>query len=423
MPGYKPRILDTVIEEYLDNVAAVAIDGAKAVGKTSTAKRLVKTTIPLDKKAVRELMEAAPDTQLGAPKPILLDEWQRLPEVWDLVRRQVDEDNTPGQYLLTGSSYPKDASIHSGAGRIVHIRMRPLSLAERGLVAPTVSLSALLDNPSVEIQGTTDIGVDDYLEQIMRSGFPGIWQLPLKGASLQLDGYLENIVNREFKEQGLVVRKPDVLRNWMRGYAAATGSTASYPAILDASTPGEADKPAKKTTQSYRDALDALWITDRVDPWLPIGTMFKYVGKTPKHYLADPALSARLLDLTYDSLIHGADVEPLGSQGKTVAGRLFEALVGLSLQSYALAAGARLRHFRTTTGNHEVDFIIEKGKSVVAIEVKLSPSVEGKEVAHLKWLEKTFKEYRITKVIVNTGTTAYMRKDGVIVIPAALLGV
>jgi predicted AAA+ superfamily ATPase len=169
--------------------------------------------------------------------------------------------------------------------------------------------------------------------------------------------------------------------------------------------------------------LDALWITDRVDPWLPMGTMFKYVGKTPKHYLADPGLSARLLDITRDGLLRGIGNEPLGQQGKTVAGRLFEALVGLSLQSYVLACEARLRHFRTTSGNHEVDFIVEKGKSVVAIEVKLSPTVEGKEVAHLKWLEETFKEYSVTKVIVNTGDTAYKRKDGVLVVPAVLLGV
>jgi predicted AAA+ superfamily ATPase len=415
--------LDAVLEEYCNNVAAVAIDGAKAVGKTSSAKRLAKTTVSLDNRAARELMEAAPGTQLNAPKPVLVDEWQRLPEVWDLVRRQVDEDNTPGQYLLTGSSYSKGASIHSGAGRIVHVRMRPLSLAERGLEVPAVSLFALLNGKQNEVRGSTDVGLETYLEEIVRSGFPGIWQMSAKGAALQLDGYLENIVNKEFEEQGLIVRKPDILRNWLRGYASATGTTASYQAILDISTPGEADKPAKKTTRSYRDVLDALWITDRIDPWLPMGTMFKYVGKTPKHYLADPGLSARLLDITRDSLLQGIDHEPLGQQGKTVAGRLFEALVGLSLQTYALACEARLRHFRTTSGSHEVDFIIEKGKSLVAIEVKLSPTVEGNEVSHLKWLEETFKEYTVTKMIVNTGATAYKRKDGVLVVPAVLLGI
>jgi predicted AAA+ superfamily ATPase len=302
--------------------------------------------------------------------------------------------------------------------------MRPLSLAERGLANQKVGLSALLSKEQGEIEGATDVGLETYLEQIVQSGFPGIWQLPAKGASLQIDGYLENIVNKEFEEQGLIVRKPDILRNWMRGYAAATGTTASYQAILDVSTPGEADKPAKKTTRSYRDVLDALWITDRIDPWLPMGTMFKYVGKTPKHYLADPALAAHLLDITQDNLLEGVDNVPLAQQGKTIAGRLFEALVGLSLQTYALACGARLRHFRTTSGDHEVDFIVEKGKSVIAIEVKLSSSVEGGEIKHLQWLEKTFGEqYKITKMIVNTGGTAYTRKDGVLVVPAVLLGI
>jgi predicted AAA+ superfamily ATPase len=243
-------------------------------------------------------------------------------------------------------------------------------------------------------------------------------------------------VSREFPEFGQMVRKPDVLRNWLRAYAAATAGTASYQAILahsteplrgegsplDAATPGEHSKPAKNTTLVYRDTLESLWLIDKVEPWLPGGTSFKYLGKTPKHFLADPALSARLLDITPDRLLQGTGMEPLGSQEKTITGCLFEALTTLSLKTYALACNARLRHFRTSSGDHEVDFIIEKGKTIIAIEVKIAPTITGAELRHLHWLENQFTEYHVIKMVINSGPNAYTRKDGIHIVPLALLG-
>jgi predicted AAA+ superfamily ATPase len=159
-----------------------------------------------------------------------------------------------------------------------------------------------------------------------------------------------------------------------------------------------------------------------VEPWLPGGTSFKYLGKTPKHFLADPALSARLLDITPDRFMRGIDMEPLGSPEKTITGRLFEALTALSLKTYALSGNARLRHFRSSSGDHEVDFIIEKGKTIIAIEVKIAQTISGADLRHLHWFADQFTEYHIVKVVINSGPYAYTRKDGVHVIPLALLG-
>jgi predicted AAA+ superfamily ATPase len=294
-------------------------------------------------------------------------------------------------------------------------------MAERGLTMPTVSLSDLLAGTAA-IDGQSPVKLEDYLREILCSGFPGIRSLSQRAQEAQLDGYLDNIVSREFPEQGQMVRKPDVLRNWLRAYAAATAGTASYQAILDAATPGEHSKPAKNTTLVYRDTLESLWLIDKVEPWLPGGTSFKYLGKTPKHFLADPALSARLLDITPDRLLQGTGLEPLGSQEKTITGCLFEALTALSLKIYALACNARLRHFRTSSGDHEVDFIIEKGKTIIAIEVKIAPTITGAELRHLYWLENQFTEYHVIKMVINSGPNAYTRKDGIHIVPLALLG-
>ncbi|MDR0878983.1 MAG: DUF4143 domain-containing protein [Treponema sp.] len=421
MEKYQPRILDQTLRELAEELPAILIEGAKAVGKTSTAKCLAVETLQMDNTVTRELVGNSPELLERSKKPLLIDEWQRLPVVWDYIRRQVDQNNKGGQFLLTGSAIPRDANIHSGAGRIVRLRMRPLSMAERGLVKPTVSLINLLDSTAV-IDGQSPLKLEEYLREILCSGFPGIRTLSRRAQEAQLDGYIDNIVSREFPEMGQMVRKPDVLRNWLRAYAAATAGTASYQAILDAATPGEHNKPAKNTTLVYRDTLESLWLIDKVEPWLPGGTSFKYLGKTPKHFLADPALSARLLDITPDRLLQGTSITPLGSPEKTITGCLFEALTSLSLKTYALACSARLRHFRTSSGDHEVDFIIEKGKTIIAVEVKIAPTITDTELRHLHWLTNQFPEYHVVKMVINSGPYAYTRKDGVHIIPLALLG-
>jgi len=422
MRTYQPRILDTVLSTYLTGLPAIAIEGAKAVGKTSTAERLAAEVVLFDKAETIELLRNGSALLRQASKPVLLDEWQRYPPAWDIVRRLVDEDYSPGQYLLTGSAeLPRNVNIHSGAGRIVRLRMRPLSLQERALEKPAITLKSLLQDTPEKISARTDVALTDYIEEILRSGFPGIRKSPDAFVELALDGYIDELLEKEFPENGIYVRKPDVLRQWLRSYAAATGTTTSYQKILDASTAGEDKKPAKQTTMAYRDALDALWVTDRIEAWLPSANAFAARGRAPKHYLADPALSARLLKLSRQELFSGTAKSI--SPDNTVLGRLFESLVAQSLLVYAGVNRARVYHFRTSRGDHEVDFIIEGGRRLLAIEVKTTADINSEDVRHLNWLEKQLPQKQLTKIVITTGPYAYQRKeDGVLVIPAALLG-
>lgn len=422
MDNYQRRVVDDELDALLPGLAAIAIEGPKAVGKTATAQRRATTVFALDDDEQRQLLAADPQRITRAPGAILIDEWQRHPAVWDEVRRNVDRDPTAARYLLTGSAAPVETPMHSGAGRIVQVRMRPMTLTERHLATPTVSLRALLGGGAT-IEGETEVGLPDYVDEILSSGFPGIRGLPARARRAQLDGYLARIVEREFPEQGHPVRKPNVLRAWLQAYAAATASTASYNAILDAATPGEVNKPAKTTTVTYRDVLTQLWLLDPVPGWLPVDNPVGRLAQAPKHHLCDPALAARLLQLDAAVLLAVLNPNRRPRRATGMTGPLFESLVALSLRTYAQAAEAQLRHLRTRNADHEIDFIITGPDGrIVAVEVKLARTVNSGDTTHLHWLRNRLGDQVADSAIITTGSHAYRRPDGVAVVPAALLG-
>jgi uncharacterized protein len=423
--GYRTRVVDGELDELLPGLPAISLEGPKGVGKTATAARRARTVFALDDAAARELLRADPRRLDRSPTPVLVDEWQREPAVWDLVRRSVDADPAPGRFLLTGSATPTTVPTHSGAGRIVTMRMRPMSLAERGLAAPAVGLSDLLAGCRPAVEGSTDLSLTDYAEEIVRSGFPGIRDLPDRAWRAQLDGYLARIVERDFPEQGHLVRRPATLRAWLAAYASATASTASYNVILDAATPGDSDKPAKPaktTTSAYRDVLSQLWLLDPVPGWSPTRNAFARLGAAPKHHLADPALAARLLGAGVAALLEDSIAGPTVPRPGPLLGALFESLVTLSVRVYAQAGEATVHHLRTRDGDHEVDLIVARADHrVVAFEVKLTPTADDHDTSHLRWLRDRLGDDLLDAAVINTGTHAYRRPDGIAVIPAALL--
>jgi len=353
---------------------------------------------------------------------VLIDEWQRHPPVWDFVRRAADAGTGPGRYLLTGSAAPSSAAVHSGAGRIVRLRMRPMSLAERGLVAPTVSLGALLTGDRPRVGGESPLGLPDYVEEVLASGFPGIRTLAGRPRRLQLNGYLDRVVDRDFPELGFLVRRPATLRAWLAAYAAATSTTTSYNTLLRAATAGYGEKPAKTTTIAYRDTLERLWLLDPVPGWVPGHGHLGRLGQAPKHHLADPALAAALLGVDAGKLLTGAEAGPPVPRDGTLLGALFESLVTLSVRVYAQPHEAQISHLRLWDGRHEVDLVVERPDgAVVAVEVKLGSVIEDHDVRHLRWLAEKLGDRLLDAVVVSTGPVAYRRPDGIAVVPAGLL--
>ena len=419
---YRRRIVDDELDELIAGLPAIALEGPKAVGKTATALRRAATVYQLDNEAERSIAQADASRLLEGKPPVLIDEWQHLPESFDRVRRAVDAGAQAGSFLLTGSASPTEPPTHSGAGRIVQVRLRPMTLAERGIDAPTVSLRQLLQGGRGPVSGRTDVNLERYVQEILASGFPGLRGLSDRLARAQLDGYIDRIIDRDFDEVGRQVRRPGTLRRWMQAYAAATATTTSYEKIRDAATSGHGEKPARATTQPYRDVLERLWILDPVPAWLPTRSRLARLSAPPKHHLADPALAARLLGVDAATLLHAQPAGPPITREGTLLGALFESLVTLNVRVYAQAAEARTAHLRTWSGGREVDLIVERGQQILAIEVKLGQTPEERDVRHLLWLRDELGEELADAIIITTGQAAYRRPDGIAVIPAALLG-
>ena len=420
---YKRRIIDDELDELMRSLPAIMVEGPKAVGKTATATERAETVHDLDDEDQQALAAADPARLLDDPPPVLIDEWQFVPAVWDRVRRVVDKKKTPGQFLLTGSSSPVKRGSHSGAGRIVSLRMRPLSLAERIDEPPTVSLAKLLGGKPGSIKGSTQMRLQDYTDEILRSGFPGLRHLEDRALRTQLDSYLQRIVDRDFPELGQQVRKPALLRRWMTAYAAVSSTTTTFKKVRDAATGRGEEGPTAPTAQSYRDVLERLFILDDVPAWQHSRNLIAQLALPAKHQLADPALAARLLGANRDALLKGESLGPSIPRDGTLLGALFESLVTQSVRVYAQGAEATVGHLRTKGGRHEVDLIVERddGK-VVAFEVKLASTPRDSDMKHLKWLKDELGDDLLDAVVITTGPDAYRRTDGIAVVPAALLG-
>lgn len=268
-----------------------------------------------------------------------------------------------------------------------------MGLHERALVSLTVSLRDLLRaGQSVDIGGETSFMLGDYVESMTSSGFPGIMGAPPRLRRGLLDTYLTRVIDRDLPDQGYDVRRREVLRRWMAAYAAASS-----------------------TTIAYRDHLTRLGLLDPVPGWIPANNPIRRLQRAPKHHLADPALAARLLNLSSGSLP--------GPSGEHMMGPLFESLVTLTVRVLAQAEEATVSPLRLRGGEREVDLIVQGSDGqVLGIEVKLAADVHDSDVRHLPWLREQIPERIADLVVVTTGRTAYRRADGVAVVPLALLG-
>jgi predicted AAA+ superfamily ATPase len=300
--------------------------------------------------------------------------------------------------------------------------MRPLSLAERWPGSATVSLRELLVGERPQVAGVSSFGLADYTEEMFKSGFPGLRDLPVRLRRAQLDGYIQRVIDKDFPELGHQPRNPAALRRWMLAYASATATAASWEKVRDAATSGESDKPARTTVMPYRDVLERLYVLDPLPGWKPTRNHIRRLTEPPKHHLADPALATTLLGLTSQQLLAGDEPAIAIPRDGPFLGALFESLVTQSVRVYAQAAEASVGHLRTYAGEREVDLIVERGDGrVVAMEVKLHPVATDKDVVHLNWLREQMGADLLDAVVVTTGTEAYRRPDGIAVVPAALL--
>jgi predicted AAA+ superfamily ATPase len=423
------RHIEPFLENLLVDLPAIAIDGLKGIGKTESASQIARTIFELDSKRDRLLLENDTERLMRSDQPVLLDEWQKLPWIWDYVRRVIDKNRQGSRFLFTGSASSKNLDVHSGAGRIVRVRMFPLSIEERALDTKTVSLTDIFqaETPfSLPIEGQTTVAFNEYLKEIGLSGLPGLRIENERRRRTILSSYLDNLLTHDFIKEGISVKQPQELRRWLTAYAAAIASTSNYNLIRDNSTAGIAEKPSAKTTIAYREALERLWLIEELPAWLDGERYFTRLKKSPKHFLADPAFAVNLPNISIEGLVR----QPSKRLPETrfdhrygnIIGRLFEALVYQSLRAYTAVLEADLFYFHTEKGEREIDFILTQEDKTMAIEVKATPFVDDADVRHLVWLKKAMGERLSDAIIVTTGSLAYRRPDKIAVVPAALLG-
>ena len=287
-----------------------------------------------------------------------------------------------------------------------------MTLPERGAADPQASLASLLEGEAGSVTGRTDFGPMDYAEEIGLSGFPGIRRRP-EASGPQLAEYIENVIQHDIELLPCESRKPDSLHRWMASFAAVTATTASLEKIRAAATRGDGSVPGRNTALTYYEALRRLWLVDDLEGWIPSEKKLSQVIQSPKRHLADPALALTLLNRNASSLL----------LYRGLFGRLFESLVALSMRVFAGAAEAGAYHLRTKGGRQEVDVILETGEGrALALEANLSRLAEDAAADHLHWLRTRLGSRWIGGAIINTGPYAYRRRDGIAVIPLALLG-
>ena len=421
---YEKRLIDSILKEYVDELPAILLEGAKAVGKTETCKQLASTEYRMDNAAQRELLQNNPDIILQNSKPVLIDEWQLAPSLWSYVRHAVDDGLPNGSVLFTGSSIRVNSRVHSGAGRIIRLKLRPYSIEERNLSDSYIRIEDLFNFDSkATVNGETDKTLVDYLDEIYRSGFPGIRNKSERIRKVLLKSYVTNIAEHEFEENGFKILNPHSLLAWMRIYAASIGTETKQSTLINAATASDAI-PSAPTVSKYREALEILDITDEVQPFLPMEKIYGNLAKGTKHFMLDPAIALSLLGVEKDELIDYQVPKYVSKFHQTLTGQLIESFVYQSLVVYADVNDAQLSYYRNSRGTREIDFILQKGYRLILFEVKTNPDVKDSYVRHLNWFEDEIgDEFKVTKVLLNTGRYAYTRReDHVHVIPLALLG-
>ena len=421
---YEKRLIDSILKEYVDELPAILLEGAKAVGKTETCKQLASTEYRMDNAAQRELLQNNPEIILQNAKPVLIDEWQLAPSLWSYVRHAVDDGLPNGSVLFTGSSIRVNSRVHSGAGRIIRLKLRTYSIEERNLSDSYIRIEDLFNFDSkATVNGETDKTLVDYLDEIYRSGFPGIRNKSERIRKVLLKSYVTNIAEHEFEENGFKILNPHSLLAWMRIYAASIGTETKQSTLINAATASDAI-PSAPTVSKYREALEILDITDEVQPFLPMRKIYGNLAKGTKHFMLDPAIALSLLGVEKDELIDYQVPKYVSKFHQTLTGQLIESFVYQSLVVYADVNDAQLSYYRNSRGTREIDFILQKGHRLILFEVKTNPDVKDSYVRHLNWFEDEIgDEFKVTKVLLNTGRYAYTRReDHVHVIPLALLG-
>jgi predicted AAA+ superfamily ATPase len=415
---YKERISDKELIRKVNASGAVLIKGAKACGKTESAKQLAKSILNVDRDMqVRSLINIAPERLLQGETPRLIDEWQVEPKLWDYIRHEIDDRNKSGQFILTGSANPEEsAQMHSGAGRFTIVEMRTMSWQELGFSSGLISLSDLFKEKKVNICDTsTDL--EFIIEKIIIGGFPTLLNKTIEQAIDLNRAYITLLAEVDMSRVSSVKRDPTKVTSLIRSLARNTSTIVDITALEADIRQQDNIGITRPTVYDYLDTLNRLMIVEDQPAWNTHIRSSYALRKSPKRHFTDVALAAAALGVDKDSLLNDLNF----------TGFLFESLVVHDLRVYAQANDASVFHYRDSSGL-EVDAIVQQyNGDWCAFEIKLGTgNIEEAAMTLQKFRsvvdERKLKKLKSLNIITGTGIS-YSRPDGINVISLASLGV
>lgn len=420
---YKKRVADLILERRLQGKGAILVEGPKWCGKTTTAKQYAKSLLDLGDSAVllnsQIALQVNPSSLLSGEVPRLVDEWQTIPSLWDMIRSEVDRRQEVGQFILTGSSVPieQEKIMHSGTGRIGRIIMRPMSLWESGESNGAVSLNDLFDNKDVEVQ-TNVLKMEDIAYLICRGGWP---KATLLNKNLALDeafDYYEAIYKTDIHRVDKVRRNSERTRLLLRSYARNQGSSVSLNLLANDIKNNDNVSITYETISDYIDALKKLFVIEDMPAWNPNLRSKAAIQTSDTRYFVDPSIAANALSIGPSDLMN--DLRTFGL--------FFESMAVRDLRVYADALQGNIFHFRNSAGL-ECDAVLHRRNGTYGlIEIKIGGANlidQGAETL-LNLASKIDSDKMQTPsflmVLTAVGDYAYRRsQDGVYVVPIGCL--
>lgn len=423
--AYQPRIVDAQIEAYLNLFGAVEVSGTKWCGKTWSSLAHGSSVLYVDRGSNLQIASADPSYVLAGDRPHVIDEWQRVPVIWDTVRHAVDDlGGEKGAWILTGSSTPRTMSkTHSGVGRIGRVRMHPMTLAETGESNAKVSLAGLFEDEFTPC--ACDSGIEDLARVAVRGGWPEERLQTAANAQIVVREYMESVFTQSVPQLG---GNEELTRRTAASIARNVGQSTKVNTLVrdvyayeseDMATEGD-----RKAVSQCVDILRSMYLIDEVPGWVPASRSPKRMRVKPKRYFADPSLAAALLGLSPDALL----------QDWQTFGLVFENLVMRDLDVYAraldYAVSNPVRYYHDDSGL-EADAIVERADGRwAAFEIKVSLEKVDQAAANLIRLSNKVcgndksqaRKPSFLAVITGMGEVAYRRSDGVYVIPIRALG-
>ena len=415
--GYKERLIDKKISECLKIFGAVSIIGPKWCGKTWTSLNHANSVkyVNSSDKNIYNLALLDANLILDGEYPLLIDEWQLVPQIWDSIRRKCDEDKIKGKFILTGSATEKENTIdHSGAGRICKLEMGTMSLYKSGDSDGSVSLYDLFENNEIINHTVKQLTLEDIANLILKGGWPENIEKTANDSQIIAKSYIKDIMDKDINEVDNIRRDRNKMLMLLKSLARNESTMASNETLIRDIIENEYDSINKETVGKYLNVLDKLHLLSNQSAFNSNVRSKDNVGKSFKRHFVDPSLACALLNLNYNKMLK--DLNAFGF--------LFEALVERDLRIYSNYIDGELRHFRDNVSGLEIDaIVINNDGDYGAIEIKLgSNQIEEAKANLLKFYDKSDKKPKFMCIVCGLWNSVVKDKDtGIYIIPITSL--